>query len=151
LCEQLTAPPLDEFDLQRKVAWAEAVFQIYSNNHHPSGRTLIPALEEVLPRALVARQIGLETLCLYHDKMYFLYWYWSSSWEAMRGVAEGAMKPLATAIRDGTVDGLPVIVPRPLGAEPLRLGYLAEFALLGNPIGRGVGDFLEVLSRHFPG
>src|SRR5437588_9457310 len=68
----------------------------------------------------------------------------------MRGVAD-VMQAVAAAIRGGAVHGLPDIMPRALGREPLRLGYLAQFVLLGNPIGRGVGEIMEALSRHLPG
>jgi hypothetical protein len=150
LRDQLTAPAADEFDLDRKLAWAEAVLEIYMNNVHPSARTLIPALEALFHRALAAGQVDLDTFCVFDHLLYLFYWYWSSTWEEMRGIAEGMMKPAAAAIRDGAVRGLPVIVPHPLGPEPLRLGYLAESAQLGNPVGRGVGDLMELLSLYFP-
>src|SRR5260370_39789272 len=82
--------------------------------------------------------------------MYLLYCPWAASWEAMRGVAQ-VMKPIAASIRGGAVRGLPTIVPRPLGREKLRIGYLAQFVLLTNPTARGVGEMLEGLARQLPG
>src|SRR5260370_1245306 len=69
----------------------------------------------------------------------------------MRGVADHVMQPFAAAIRQGSMRGLPAIVPRPLGSAPLRLGYLSQFARLGNPIGPCAHAILGGLSRHLPG
>jgi hypothetical protein len=151
LCEKLTAPAAGEPDLERKIAWAEAVYKIYSNNDHPSGRTLIPALEEIFHRALAARALDLDPFCTFLEMFYFLYCWFVPDWGDMREIGDHVMKPAAAAIRDGTVRGVPAIVPRPLSEEPRRLGYLNNCLLPRNPVGRGVGDLLVALSRHLPG
>ncbi|HVH75856.1 MAG TPA: glycosyltransferase 61 family protein [Stellaceae bacterium] len=148
--EILTDPEFASWPVGKQLPMIERVQAIYTWYHHASGRSLIPALERLLHRALAIKDLPLDTLCLFYDLMYFLHWYWASSWEAMRGVT-GVMAPVAGAIRDGAVLDLPTIAPRALGREPLRIGYLAQFVLLGNPIGSGVGEVLEGLSRYFPG
>src|SRR5260370_27456228 len=68
----------------------------------------------------------------------------------MRGVADHVMTPFSAAIRQGSVRGLPAVAPRPLGSAPLRLGYLSQFARLGNPIGPCAHTILGGLSRYLP-
>jgi hypothetical protein len=151
LREKLTAPPSDEFDLQRKIAWAEAVYSIYSNNDHPSGRTLIPALEQIFNRALAAQALDIDSFCVFFNMFYFLYCWFVPDWGDMRDIADNVMRPAAGALRDGTIRGVPSIVPRPLGRGKLRVGYLAYCVLPSNSVGRGVGDLLVGLSRYLPG
>ncbi len=149
--EILRDPLFQSWPLERQLPMVERVHAIYTWYPDASGRSLIPALERLFHRGLATPGIALDALCLFHDFLYFLHWYWSPSWDSMRGVADKVMKPAAAVIRKGSVAGLPAMMPRPVGREPLRLGYLAQFVLLGNPIGRGVGDVLDGLSRYLPG
>src|SRR5205085_3154605 len=121
---------------ERQLPLIERIHTIYTWYQHASGRSLIPGLERMFHRATATPDAALDGLCLFYDLLYFLHWYVAADYEAMRGVADEVMKPFAAAIRAGSVRGLPDVAARPLGAEPLRVGYLSQFARLGNPVGR---------------
>jgi tetratricopeptide (TPR) repeat protein len=157
LLEKLSAPETDELDLERKLGLVAKVHAIYTQhwqNWHASARSLIPAVEAILDHALATPGMGLDPLCLLYDLLFFLYWYRAADTNAMRGFGDNVVTPFAAAIRDGFACGeLPAIARRPLGREPLRLGYLSQFSNLSDGITVGwLGRYLlEGLSRHFPG
>jgi hypothetical protein len=149
--EILNDPLFEGWPLEEQLRMVKRIREIYTGHWHASGRLLIPALERMFHRTLATADVTLEALCLFYDLLYFLYWYVASDFAAMRGVADQVMKPFAAAVRDGQVCDLPAITPRPLGHEPLRLGYLSQFARLGNPIGPCGHALLAGLTRHVPG
>ena len=127
---------------------------IYTQSYDARGRLLIPFIERILHRALATGGAGLNSLCLLFDLLYFLYWFASDNLDQQRGFGTAVVAPFATAIRDGSAcRELPCAAGRPLGRNPLRLGYLSQFASLGpgNAIGPFVHRLLGALSRHFPG
>ncbi len=146
----LDDPIFERWPIDKQLPMVQRTAEIYFGHWHASGHALIPAIERVFHRALATPNVPLDTLCLFYDLFYFLHWYTASSWGAMRGVAQ-VMTSVAAAIRGGIVRGLPAIVPHPLGHEPLRLGYLSQFATLGNPIGPCAHALLGGLSRYLPG
>src|SRR5207244_1658168 len=147
----LRDPVFAAWPADRQLPMIERVSAIYTGYWHASGHALIPALEDLFRRAVAIPDARLEILCLFYDLLYFLYWYVASDFEAMRGVADHVMPPFAEAVRGGGPADLPAIVSRPLGRAPLRLGYLSQFARLGNPIGPCAHAVLGGLSRYLAG
>lgn len=140
-------------DLDRKLAVAAKMQAFYLQSWHQSAHTLAPALEQLFRRALAAPGIALDQLCMLYDMIDFCYFYMASDRRDMRGFGDHVVKPLAAAIRDGSVGrGLPPVRQRPPGGETVRLAYLSQHASLGP--GNGVGPFahhlLQGLARHFP-
>jgi len=147
----LDAPLFERWPIEKQLPMVERIAEIYYGHQHASGHSLIPAIERVFHRALATPDVKLDTLSLFYDLLYFLYWYIAPDYNAMRGVADQVMQPFAAAIRDGTVRGLPTIVPRALGGAPLRVGYLSQFARGGNAIGPCAHAVLGGLARYLPG
>jgi hypothetical protein len=144
----LDDPAVGALPFDRLVSVAARISEIYTGHWHASGQRLIPPLERLYHRVLETPGVELGAACLFYDLLYFLYWYVASDVEAMRGVSDRTMRPFAAAIRAGLVGDAPAITPRPLGAEPLRLGYLAQFAQRGNPVASIGRALLSGLARH---
>jgi hypothetical protein len=115
-----------------------------------NGRSLIPGVERVLHRTLATPGVSVDVLGLFYDLLYFLYWYVAPTWEAMRAFTD-PMKRFAEAVRVGTLSDLPAITPRPLGPEPLRVGYLSQFGRRGSSTVAWSDAILGGLSRCLPG
>lgn len=147
----LQDPTFEGLPLEQQFPMIERVHAIYTWSWHASGRSLIPVLERLFHRAVAMPGVALDATCLFYDLLYFLHWYAADGLDAMRGVADQVVKPFAAAIRARSVCGLPAIRRRPLGREPLRLGYLSQFARPGHPIGRFAEAVLGGLARHQPG
>lgn len=153
---KLTSAESNDLDLERKLALVARVHATYTQhwqNWHASARSLIPAIEAVLERALARGQVDLDTLCLMYDLLFFLYWYRAGEANAMRGFGDRVVVPFAAAIRDGfACEHLPLVAQRQLRREPLRLGYLTQFAstIDGIAVGRFARYLLQGLSCHFP-
>ena len=141
-------PDFAAWPLAQQSPMIERISAIYTGHWHASGRLLIAALERLFHRALDGAGAALDTLCLFYDLLYFLYWSTASDNEAMRGMAERVMHPFAVALRTGAIDGLPEITPRPLGSGKLRVGYLAFFPQW--TAGPAAQVVLGALLRHFP-
>ena len=144
----------DEMDFESKLPLLKHVQAIYTRRYHLGGRSLIPFIERILFEALLTGEVGLDALCLLYDLLYFFYWFSSSNLDGQRGFGTKVVVPFSAAIRDGSAcRKLPCRASRPLGRDPLRLGYLSQFAVRwpGNAIGPFIDHVLGGLSRYFPG
>jgi hypothetical protein len=146
--EILHDPLFASWPLEQQLPFISRVKDIHAGHWHTSGLALIPLIESVFHRALAQPEVTLDALCLLYDFLYHLYFINGTSYHAMRAAADRVMRPFAAAIRDGSPSGLPAIAPRPLGGEPLRLGYLAFFP--GWTVGPAAQVVLAGLARHFP-
>lgn len=151
LRNQLAGPVQGDADLERRLTLI-ADAQRDSREWYASGRSLIPDIERVLECALASGEVTLDRLCMLYDVLYWLYWMTSPNGEAMRGFGASVVAPVAAAVRGGSIGGaLPAARLRPLGREPLRLGYLVQYAQRGRgTMSRLIPHLLGGLSHYAP-
>jgi hypothetical protein len=152
LLARLETPDPGNTDIERKLAvanWAAALY--YQTGHH-SGYNLIPGLQLLFRRAIGNPAISIDTICRLYSLIYFLYFFVAWHREQMRGIVDQVMKPFAAAIREGALPGLPAGGRQRLGREPLRVGFLSQYARLdvGNAVGPFAHFVLGGLARYFP-